>query len=395
MTSRRTEGRDATRPARKRTGAARGTPDGGHVNRGEQVPRLGAPRSFWNTGLVTEDPAGFGPGHDYLSTLHFDALRGGHFHVRGETARAGALEVVRLRVASPTEVHAVGDEPVFGACVAMDSWGSGRYFGQPLPPGALLTFEPDARFWLVGDGETEFVTALMSRARLEYHAETLQIAPAEALRDMPRVLRPPTIRIEEMRRLCLGTLSRCGQLGDSPLPAAMASHLEVQAAVLLLVAFLGRSRQRAVGRPRASYDRLVSRMRELVTGEPHLAPTLTDACQRLHVGLRTLNYACQHAVGTSAAEYLRILRMNRVREDLLGPDARAGMSVAQIALRWGFWHSSQFARQYRELFGELPSHTLRRTRAGRRRPARKRETAAPAAPRRRRGATATGRNPKG
>ena len=32
--------------------------------------------------------------------------------------------------------------------------------------------------------------------------------------------------------------------------------------------------------------------------------------------------------------------------------------VANVANRWGFWHLGQFAADYREQFGELPSHTL-------------------------------------
>ena len=31
-----------------------------------------------------------------------------------------------------------------------------------------------------------------------------------------------------------------------------------------------------------------------------------------------------------------------------------------VAARWGFWHLSQFAVDYKKLFGELPSRTLRR-----------------------------------
>lgn len=34
--------------------------------------------------------------------------------------------------------------------------------------------------------------------------------------------------------------------------------------------------------------------------------------------------------------------------------------VTDIANDWGFWHMGQFAADYRELFGELPSQTLKR-----------------------------------
>jgi AraC family ethanolamine operon transcriptional activator len=37
-------------------------------------------------------------------------------------------------------------------------------------------------------------------------------------------------------------------------------------------------------------------------------------------------------------------------------------TVTEVAFRWGFWHLSRFAREYRSMFGESPSETLRRRR---------------------------------
>ena len=35
------------------------------------------------------------------------------------------------------------------------------------------------------------------------------------------------------------------------------------------------------------------------------------------------------------------------------------VNVVDIANAWGFWHSGQFAADYKQLFGELPSTTLK------------------------------------
>jgi AraC family ethanolamine operon transcriptional activator len=32
--------------------------------------------------------------------------------------------------------------------------------------------------------------------------------------------------------------------------------------------------------------------------------------------------------------------------------------VHEVAQRWGFWHTGEFAADYCRLFGELPSQTL-------------------------------------
>jgi len=38
--------------------------------------------------------------------------------------------------------------------------------------------------------------------------------------------------------------------------------------------------------------------------------------------------------------------------------------LSDIAARWGFWHLSHFAADYKSMFGELPSETLNAARAG-------------------------------
>ena len=55
---------------------------------------------------------------------------------------------------------------------------------------------------------------------------------------------------------------------------------------------------------------------------------------------------------------LQTRQLNAVRRNLRASGPR-GDTVRNVAARWGFWHMGQFARDYRNLFGELPSQTLR------------------------------------
>lgn len=38
-------------------------------------------------------------------------------------------------------------------------------------------------------------------------------------------------------------------------------------------------------------------------------------------------------------------------------------SVTALATRWGFWHMGQFTKDYKRLFAELPSETLKKRHA--------------------------------
>ncbi len=55
-----------------------------------------------------------------------------------------------------------------------------------------------------------------------------------------------------------------------------------------------------------------------------------------------------------------LLRLNRAHEDLQLADAQT-TNVSDIATKWGFSHFGRFAKEYKALFGVLPSETLNLT----------------------------------
>lgn len=79
-------------------------------------------------------------------------------------------------------------------------------------------------------------------------------------------------------------------------------------------------------------------------------------CVALHVSRRYLEYAFSDAFGASPSRYLRLLRLNEVRHRLQTPGDTT--TVTGEAIRLGFSHLSQFAVQYKQLFGQSPSATL-------------------------------------
>jgi AraC-like DNA-binding protein len=79
--------------------------------------------------------------------------------------------------------------------------------------------------------------------------------------------------------------------------------------------------------------------------------------------MRSLYAGFRRFRSTSPMEFLRTQRLKRVRDDLR--EAAAGSTVSDIAARWGFYQFGRFAAQYRDLFGESPSATLRRASASR------------------------------
>lgn len=107
----------------------------------------------------------------------------------------------------------------------------------------------------------------------------------------------------------------------------------------------------------ATQSALVDRARQLVAGRLDNPPTVGELCNLLGVSRRTLQ-SCFHATwGMGPLAWLNTLRLNAVRRHL-----KTAASVTEAATRLGFWHFGHFARDYRMLFGETPSQTLRRQR---------------------------------
>jgi AraC-like DNA-binding protein len=77
------------------------------------------------------------------------------------------------------------------------------------------------------------------------------------------------------------------------------------------------------------------------------------------VSARSLQSMFIRRRGCSPMQFLRRVRFERVREELLDPKPET--TVTSAALRWGFLHLSRFAADYQARFGEKPSETLRRT----------------------------------
>jgi AraC family ethanolamine operon transcriptional activator len=107
----------------------------------------------------------------------------------------------------------------------------------------------------------------------------------------------------------------------------------------------------------ATRQRIVRMARDYMQTHADEVITVPDLCEATHASRRALQYAFEDVLQVSPVTYLRCMRLNRVRRDLArDPDAHVG----DVAARWGFWHLSRFAADYRELFGELPSGTRKR-----------------------------------
>jgi len=96
--------------------------------------------------------------------------------------------------------------------------------------------------------------------------------------------------------------------------------------------------------------------------QDHLQQQLSieQICDHIGCSIRTLHLGFKECYGTTPRQYARTLALNAVHRQLcrLSPNE----TITDIAMRWGFYHLGRFSRQYKILFSELPSATVKRYR---------------------------------
>jgi AraC-like DNA-binding protein len=99
---------------------------------------------------------------------------------------------------------------------------------------------------------------------------------------------------------------------------------------------------------------------EWLEAEPARAWRLRDLAAACGVAPRTLQKHFRRFVGSAPLAFLRQVRFDRARQELLRACGQA--SVTDIAARCGLCHLGRFATEYQRRYGESPSTTLQRSR---------------------------------
>ncbi|WP_455223051.1 helix-turn-helix domain-containing protein [Kaarinaea lacus] len=103
---------------------------------------------------------------------------------------------------------------------------------------------------------------------------------------------------------------------------------------------------------------LVKKAEEYVWSYPTVSPRIDTLSANIGTSERSLRDAFKACTGMSAGAYLKTFRLNQVRSELKSCST-TNIRVQDVAFEWGFSHMGQFAADYKLLFGESPSETLR------------------------------------
>lgn len=222
--------------------------------------------------------------------------------------------------------------------------------GEPLDDDSLLAISRGADFSI--------------QLRRKAHSWcSIALGPAAGMPDVPvrgsarMACRPGAV--QSLRSLARSIASSLFET-----PAGTAAHraagLELANAAVSCLAPV-QLPQTTPGRPRLARREIIRRAMEAIEAGPML-PTAADLARYAGVNGRTLLRTFQETFGVPPKQYLMLQELHLIRRVLVD-GAPEEATVADVLVRHGIWEFGRFAGRYRRHFGELPSDTLKRSRA--------------------------------
>jgi AraC family transcriptional regulator, ethanolamine operon transcriptional activator len=301
--------------------------------------------------------------------LHYAQLKRGKFSGSCKQLRLRHLDVLRETNNIALNMYGTSWPQCFVFAIPLRMLGNGSINGLTWAPGTSVIIRGDRGHEAIMPPADVLCLAMDARVLEDYISVVEGISLAGWLFHGPIVL-PESAAIAGLTAHLLDLLDY--SFGCAVTTLAAQVQRDILHEVLTRVAPIVLAHLGSPGPSKTSVGRyqLVQRAREFVldrVGAPDPVQ-IVDICRALNVSRRTLQYSFEEVLGLNPATYLRVLRLNRARRDLLAANDVGAVQVKDVVSRWGFWHLSRFSAEYREMYGELPSVTLKNAlphRAGR------------------------------
>ncbi len=101
---------------------------------------------------------------------------------------------------------------------------------------------------------------------------------------------------------------------------------------------------------------VAAKAEEYIRGNLKKTVMIKELCEAIGTTERTLHLGFKERFGLSPNAYMQTMRLNGAYQDLL--TTKSQNRVSEIATDWGFNHFGRFAKQYKRMFGKLPSETF-------------------------------------
>jgi len=238
-----------------------------------------------------------------------------------------------------------------------------HWCGEAVNRHSLIVLPAAGEFESVSQPGFDIFTLSLSNTLLERTAEIQFQRPLSAFMGSGgQVCHLASARVCELRALLHRFSSDIEQsvaVAALPHSASTLRQLE-QTLAHLVLACLDRGEIQVPRGSRSKRMKTLEDAMELINQRPPQDVGVLDLVAHTHVSRRTLEHAFQDGMGVSPGAYLKAARLKALNRNLLVVDS-GETSVDSVCTQHGFSHLGQLAADYRAMFGELPSVTLRRS----------------------------------
>lgn len=290
-------------------------------------------------------------------SVHLDQLSPGPFYGTLHEITLDSVQVLRERVNRALLKRGSTSSETISFSIPLETAGTGYCAGASLQTGTLLVSSGPSLPELRTPDEHDIAVVTVPTGAFRQLVSLGDDSTHSQLCDGPHLVTLTGQHYKALRSFLLTSFDALGEEIQALSYPQVSKALED--ALLLEVVAVTEAAHDPIRLDQTARQRIVGRVRDLVNAKPDVPLTVLDVCRTIGTSRRKLQYCFEETLGTHPAYYLRILRLNAVRRELRRHSSQTG-SVSDIASRQGFWHLSRFAGHYRQLFGELPSETLKR-----------------------------------
>jgi AraC family ethanolamine operon transcriptional activator len=232
----------------------------------------------------------------------------------------------------------------------------------PVWPDSLITLDKNAELIFRTSNISEITAAVISAPRLEKYAAEVEWTDLSKLMEKVRPVEAiPSDIANRLLASLQGGMRFMAESGETADVQQMWRYFEDDLMAACMQALLHASQSPSPCHDHRIHRYIVNRVRESTLACYGNPLTIGELCTSLRISRRSLNHAFARGLGITPVEYMRNVRLHRIRAELQWAPHQV-TSIANVATKWGFWHLSLFSRYYRELFGESPHVTLERAR---------------------------------
>jgi len=230
--------------------------------------------------------------------------------------------------------------------------------GRGIPCPAMFDFNGASGYDAVSGRAFFGVTVSFPKEKISRIAERLKLRPTRLIgSNLPRLLFGENLALGEFRQYLHG-LCRSFPNAKAPKDRHLAMvELDEEFPVRLITA-LAESRSELCDQPLKARQKGLRLALEFIDENCQHNPSISGICAATGLSWRSLDRAFKECFGIGPKRYLMNLRLIQARRQL--KSAPPTTKVVDVANDLGFWHMGDFAREYRKIFGELPTESVKR-----------------------------------